>query len=56
MPANTFVPMGISDADGSEFYKNAGTDGKGYYSIADADFEANVKAAKDILAKYYDFK
>jgi len=56
LPASSFVAMGMTDADGSEFYKNAGStedNFDGYYDVSAEAFEANVKAAKDILAKYY---
>lgn len=37
VPASSFVPMGMTDADGSEFYKNAGhVEGiTGYYDVTD---------------------
>ena len=56
VPASSFVAMGMTDADGSEFYKNANskTDSfDGYYDISDAAFEANVEKAIEILKKYY---
>ena len=36
VPASAFVPMGMIDADGNEFYKNAGTSDEfdGYYNVA----------------------
>ena len=54
VPANTFVAMGMTDADGSQFYQNA-NGGKGYYSVDPDDFEANVQKAIEILKKYYDW-
>ena len=55
VPASSFVPMGMTDADGSEFYKNAGTSEEldGYYNVAKEAFEANYAAACEILNKYY---
>ena len=55
VPASSFVPMGMTDADGSEFYKNAGTSDEfdGYYNVAKEAFEANYAAACEILNKYY---
>ena len=50
--------MGMTDADGSEFYKNANstTDAfDGYYDVSEDAFEANVAAAKAVLNKYYSF-
>ena len=54
VPANTFVAMGMTDADGSQFYLNA-NGGEGYYSVDPADYEANVQQAIEILKKYYDW-
>ena len=54
VPANTFVAMGMTDADGSQFYQNA-NGGQGYYSVDPADFEANVNEAIEILKKYYEW-
>ena len=43
LPASSFVPMGLTDADGSQFYENAGpnADFNGYYNVAKEAFEAN---------------
>ncbi|MFA6829950.1 MAG: peptide ABC transporter substrate-binding protein [Bacilli bacterium] len=44
-PANSFVPSGLTDADGtSEFVSKNGEDGKGggYYSVKADDYSANV--------------
>ena len=48
VPANTFVAMGMTDADGSQFYQNA-NGGQGYYSVDPDAFEANVTEAIEIL-------
>lgn len=55
IPASSFVAMGMTDADGSEFYKNAGNseDYVGYYDISDASYEANCQKAVEVLQKYY---
>ena len=53
-PANTFVADGMADTNGN-FALNA-NGGNGYYSIDTAKYEENVKAAIEILKKYYDFK
>ena len=47
--------MGMTDADGSEFYKNAGgNEGYvGYYDIADDSYAANCQKAVEVLKKYY---
>ena len=58
LPASSFVAMGMTDADGSEFYKNANstTDNfDGYYDVSDDAFESNVAAALATLKNYYTF-
>ena len=56
LPASSFVAMGMTDADGSEFYKNAGSSEEfdGYYNVAKEAFEANYAEAYAILSKYYE--
>ena len=53
-PANSFVADGMADLNGGNFAANA-NGGKGYYSVAKEDFEANFAEAVEILKKYYDF-
>ena len=55
VPASSFVAMGMTDADGSEFYKNAGSNEgfDGYYDIADDSYSANCQKAVEVLKKYY---
>ena len=57
VPASSFVAMGMTDADGSEFYKNAGNseDYDGYYNVAPEALEDNFNACIDVLKKYYEF-
>ena len=57
VPASSFVAMGLTDADGSQFYENAGhNDGYvGYYNTAKEAFEANVASAIETLKKYYTY-
>ena len=57
LPASSFVAMGMTDADGSEFYKNAGhNDGfVGYYDVSEDAYEDNFSQAIEILSKYYDY-
>ena len=57
VPASSFVAMGMTDADGSEFYKNAGSsdDYVGYYDVSVEAIESNFNAAVEILKKYYTF-
>jgi oligopeptide transport system substrate-binding protein len=49
--------MGMTENDGSEFYKNAGTsaDFDGYYNVATEAYEANYASAVATLKKYYTF-
>ena len=56
VPASSFVAMGMTDADGSQFYENAGSseDYVGYYNTAKEAFEANYAEAYEILSKYYE--
>lgn len=56
-PASSFVAMGMTDADGSEFYKNAGhsPDYPGYFNTASDAYEQNYAQAFDILSKYYHY-
>ena len=59
LPAASFVAMGMTDADGSEFYKNSNstTDSfDGYYDISREAYEANAKKALETLKKYYEIK
>lgn len=51
IPANAYIPAGVSDADGSDFAGRNGPDGKGggYYSTAAEDYEANCAKAVALL-------
>lgn len=59
VPASSFVAMGLTDADGTEFYLNAGPSGDyhGYFSVDPSEevMDANYSEALEILKKYYDF-
>lgn len=59
VPASSFVAMGMTDTDGSEFYLNAnkaaGNPFVGYYNVAADSTEANFNEAVEILKKYYAF-
>ena len=48
IPASSFVPSGMTDADGSQFYEN--TD---YYDASQEAYEENFSQAIEILRKYY---
>ena len=56
VPASSFVAMGMTDADGSEFYKNAGDSDEydGYYDVSKEAYEDNYAKAYEILTKYYE--
>ena len=57
VPASSFVAMGMTNPDGTQFYQTAGDseDYYGYYNV-DADaFEDNYAAAIDTLKKYYTY-
>ncbi len=56
LPASSFVAMGMTDADGSEFYKNAGgNDFDGYYDVSADAYMDNWDSAIATLKKYYAF-
>ena len=56
-PANTFVASGLTDADGKEFYQNAGhNEGySGYYDVSEDAYVANFESALEVLKKYYTY-
>ena len=54
VPASSFVAMGMTDADGSEFYKNANGTG-GYYDASADAVQDNFDKAVEVLKKYYTF-
>lgn len=51
VPADSFVPMGLTQPDGSEFRSTNGVngDGAGYYSVKAEDYESNCAKAVEIL-------
>ena len=57
LPASSFVAMGMTNPDGTEFYKTAGTSDSydGYYDVSKEAFEANFNSAVETLKKYYDY-
>ncbi len=57
LPASSFVAMGMTNPDGSEFYQTAGDsdDYYGYYDVSEAAQEGNFKAAIEVLKKYYTY-
>ncbi|MBP3685525.1 MAG: peptide ABC transporter substrate-binding protein [Clostridia bacterium] len=57
LPASSVVAMGMIDADGSEFYKNAAdNDFVGYYDTSAEAYEANCAKAVEILSQYYNIE
>ncbi|MCR4738859.1 MAG: peptide ABC transporter substrate-binding protein [Lachnospiraceae bacterium] len=55
VPAASFVAMGLTDADGSQFYENA-NDGKGgYYAVDKDSLQSNFDSAVETLKKYYTY-
>ena len=58
VPASAFVAMGMTNPDGTEFYKTANSTEDafdGYYDVSKEALEANFAAALDTLKKYYAF-
>lgn len=56
VPASSYVAMGLTDADGSEFYQNAGSNSfTGYYDVSEDALGSNYEQALEVLKKYYTF-
>ncbi len=57
VPAASFVAMGLTNPDGTQFYETAGSseDYIGYYATAKEAIEDNFKAAVETLKKYYKY-
>ena len=57
VPAPSFVAMGMTNPDGSEFCQSAGNskDFDGYYNVAKDAFEKNFASAVETLKKYYKY-
>lgn len=57
VPASSFVAMGVTDADGSEFYKNTGVsaDFDGYWNTSADAYMDNWDKAIETLKKYYTY-
>ncbi|MGO5114730.1 peptide ABC transporter substrate-binding protein [Candidatus Avoscillospira sp. LCP25S3_F1] len=55
-PASSFVAMGITNPDGTQFYETAGgNDYPGYYDVSPEAYESNFASAIETLKKYYDY-
>lgn len=57
IPASSFVAMGMTNPDGSQFYQTAGgNEGYyGYYNVSADALESNFASAIETLKKYYTF-
>ena len=57
LPASSFVAMGMTNADGSQFYETAGhsDDFIGYYDVSAEALESNYNSAIETLKKYYTY-
>lgn len=57
VPASSFVAMGMTNPDGSEFYKTAGDSDEfdGYYNVSADAYESNFSSAIETLKKYYTY-
>ena len=56
VPASSFVAMGMTNPDGTQFYETAGDNAfPGYYDVSVDAYEANWASAIDTLKKYYTF-
>lgn len=59
VPAASFVSMGMTDADGSQFYENAGDSAAngyiGYYDVSADALQSNFDSCIQTLKKYYTF-
>ncbi len=57
LPAPSFVSAGVTNPDGTQFYKTAGHNEEfdGYYDVSPEAIEGNYAKAIEILKKYYTF-
>ena len=57
VPASSFVAMGMTNPDGTQFYETAGhNDGfVGYYDATQDAVESNFQEAVEVLKKYYTY-
>ena len=57
VPASSFVAMGMTNPDGTQFYQTSGdnADFYGYYNVASEAFQDNYTTAIETLKKYYNF-
>ncbi len=57
VPASSFVAMGMTNPDGTQFYQTTGVSSEfdGYYNVALDAYESNFSSAIDTLKKYYTY-
>lgn len=58
MAASSFVSMGLTNADGTQFYETANStedNFNGYYDVSEEAIESNFEEAMSILKKYYNY-
>ncbi len=57
VPASSFVAMGMTNPDGTQFYQTTGVSDEfdGYYNVAVEAYEANFASAVETLKKYYEY-
>ena len=57
VPASSFVAMGMTNPDGTQFYQTAGNSSEydGYFNVAADAYEANFNSCIEVLKKYYTF-
>ena len=57
VPASSFVAMGMTNPDGTQFYQTAGdsSDYYGYYDVSTDAYESNFESAVETLKKYYTY-
>lgn len=58
VPASSFVAMGMTNPDGTQFYETANSDESsftGYYDVTPEAMEANFASCVETLKKYYTF-
>ena len=57
VPASSFVAMGMTNPDGTQFYQTAGHDDSyyGYYDVSADAYESNFESAVETLKKYYTY-
>ena len=57
VPASSFVAMGMTNPDGTQFYETAGHDDSitGYYDVSADAYASNYASAIETLKKYYTY-